>query len=129
MQQPAFKPGRSFLPPLACGAMVILFLVLSISAIRNKSATYDEPFHAVASWMQFRFDDFRMNYEDPPLTHYLSALPHSSDALNVNFFDARWINGASDPYTTWEFAADTLYRTPGNDGVKFIQISRMMMVT
>ena len=45
---------------VACGLLLVLFAVLSYSAVRTKSATYDEPMHALGAWIHLHHGDFRI---------------------------------------------------------------------
>jgi hypothetical protein len=112
-----------------CVALLLLFCVLSRSAVRTKSSTYDEPIHALGGWTHLRFGDFRNNFEDPPLWQYWAALPVGKDALKVNWGLPSWtgMNQFNDAQQ-WIFAVNTLYRTPGNDGEGFIQQMRAQMI-
>ncbi len=113
---------------VACGLLLALFAVLSYSAVRTKSATYDEPMHALGAWIHFHYGDFRINFEDPPLWQYWAALPNGKDAIKVNFDAESWRRMPENVYNEWQFTVDTLYHTPGNDGAAFVNRSRAMMV-
>ncbi|HEY7089102.1 MAG TPA: hypothetical protein VH518_13490, partial [Tepidisphaeraceae bacterium] len=46
-----------------CAGLLILFAILSYTASLTKSATYDEPLHAVAGFVHRTMGDFRINAE------------------------------------------------------------------
>ena len=100
----------------ACAALLVLFAVLSFTAIRGKSATYDEPLHAVGGYMKRHFADFRINPEDPSLFGFWSAIPHGPAALQVDVTSADFVQVATDIRTQWPFVISTLYHTPTRGG-------------
>ena len=120
--------SRRWLAPAVCAALLILFGALSYSASVTKSATYDEPMHAVGAWVHRHLRDFRINFEDPPLWHYWAALPHGPEALQPDLQHNVWLRMLEVSYAQWPFTVLTLYHTPGVDGEAFVQRSRAMMV-
>jgi hypothetical protein len=112
-----------------CAGLLILFAILSYTASLTKSATYDEPLHAVAGFVHRTMGDFRINAEDPALFGYWASLAHRKDALKINTDYRTWDQMLEDFSTyQWPFVMLTLYHTPGNDGDTFIQQSRFMFV-
>jgi len=57
------------------GLFCAVFATMVISFSRNSSATYDEPVHLSAGYTYWRWHDYRLNPEHPPLIKKLSALP------------------------------------------------------
>ena len=55
--------------------LLLSFLIQGIWFILNASPTADEPPHIASGWSYFKFWDFRMNPEHPPLIKYWCALP------------------------------------------------------
>jgi hypothetical protein len=112
-----------------CAALLILFAIVSYSAARTKSATYDESLHAVAGFVHLTTGDFRINPEHPALFGYWSALLHSRDELKLDLDSPFWTRmlQSMEP-NQWPFAVQTLYRTPGNDADAFLNKSRFMFV-
>ena len=51
------------------------FATMVISFSRNSAATYDEPVHLSAGYTYWRWHDYRLNPEHPPLIKKLAALP------------------------------------------------------
>lgn len=113
----------------ACALLLILFAALSYSAARKQSATYDEPLHSVAGYVQRTLLDFRINPEDPALFGYWASIPHASGSLKLDrdlrYWDAMLDDSAANK---WFFLWLTLYRTPENDASAFINASRRMFV-
>jgi Dolichyl-phosphate-mannose-protein mannosyltransferase len=67
-------PVAAWEAALALG-LAALFALLALSAAAGSSATYDEPTHLAAGYSYWRFGDFRLNPEHPPLVKLLAALP------------------------------------------------------
>lgn len=103
----------------------VVYATLSYTAVRTKSATWDEPGHAIGAWVHTRASDYRMDFDDPPLWQWWAMLPQRATALRTDFTAPAW---QQMPAAQWRFAIDTLYATPGNDGIGFINRSRFMMV-
>ncbi|HEY1629600.1 MAG TPA: phospholipid carrier-dependent glycosyltransferase, partial [Tepidisphaeraceae bacterium] len=113
----------------ACAALLILFAIISYSAVLSKSATYDEPLHAVAGFVHLVTGDFRINPEDPALFGYWGALPHSRNELSLDLNSPSWGKMIADTASNqWPFVVDTLYHTPGTDADAFLNKSRMMFI-
>ncbi len=119
------KP-RTTIPLCVC--FLGLFWLLAWWGVRGRSATYDEVFHAPAAWMHARYNDFRINPEDPPLWHYWASLPHWAAPPIVDTNTASWRAMPQDVMQQWRWSAETLYRTPGNDADAFVNKSRAMML-
>ncbi len=111
-----------------CAALLILFAILSYSASLTKTATFDEPLHAVAGWAIRTQGDYRIDPEDPALFTWLSALPHGSDALKFDPKSPELANVLKVHDQQWFSAINTLYRTPGNDPDAYINRSRFIFM-
>ena len=57
-----------------CSAGLLLFAAMSYTAVRQKSATADEPLHALAAYVRTFYGDFRLNPDHPPLWGYWAML-------------------------------------------------------
>ncbi len=64
------------------GGLTAIFLLLTISSVREESATSDETWHVSAGLCLLRTGDFRMNTDNPFPPNALAALPL---ALDKNF--------------------------------------------
>ncbi len=129
MQQPVPRsktPGR--LAVVCCTALLLVFAVVSWTAIQSKGPTYDEPYHALSAWLQLRHHDFRMDSEDPPLWQYWASVPNSTEALSADFGSPFWQQMPSKISYQWYWGVTTLYRTPANDPVRLIRNCRAMML-
>jgi len=143
--------GNGRLAVIICGGLLLLFALLSHFAISSKSATFDEPLHAVSAWLQLRFGDFRFDTEYPPLWKYWAAIPNGRDALKTtglklnlpeiadlppvrttsnDEFQKLLAFGSRDIFFEWPLIVMFLYQTEGNvtasDG--FIARSRDIML-
>src|SRR5262245_29449538 len=103
-----------------CAALLAIFAVLSWSAVSRKSATADEPLHALGAYVHTFHGDFRLNCEDPPLWKYWAMFPHQRGELKVDFDSSRWNSLPDDIWQGTSFVVQTLYGTPGNDPDTFI---------
>ncbi|HMB95168.1 MAG TPA: glycosyltransferase family 39 protein, partial [Tepidisphaeraceae bacterium] len=112
-----------------CAAMLILFAILSYSAVLKKSATYDEPLHTVGGFTQRVLGDFRLDADNPALFGYWASLPLRRDAMKLDLQSSYWKNTPLNAKANhWQFAVDTLYHTPGNDADSIINKSRFMFL-
>jgi hypothetical protein len=113
---------------LICAALLIAFAVTSYTAVLTKSATADEPLHAVAAYVRTFYGDFRLNPDHPPLWGYWAMLPQSRSSLKLDLDSEDW---KALPEKLWlgaKFSTGVLYRTAGNDPDRFINRSRLMML-
>src|SRR4051812_16369567 len=111
-----------------CGAGLLLFAAMSYTAVLKKSATADEPLHALAAYVCTFYGDFRLNPDHPPLWGYWAMLPQLRSSLKIDFDSADWKLLTSFMWSGAKFTTQTLYRTPGNDPDAFINRSRAMML-
>jgi hypothetical protein len=132
--QPAADRRRHRAFAGTCAGLLVLFAVLGYSAVvgtpwhPGKSATYDEPLHAVGGYLKRHHDDFRINPEDPSLFGLLASVPHGAGALDLDLNAPSFTQTVTDIRYQWSFVVDTLYRTPGNEPDHFLHRSRFMFV-
>lgn len=128
---------------IVCGALAVLFAVLSYSAVLTKSATYDEPYHMVGGFMRLKRGDYRFNVEDPALFGHFAALTLPDDAVQIPHpgrAEAAGSEKLMQPELTeqelyrdfptkvthqWILALRALYQTPGVDAVALIDRARL----
>jgi hypothetical protein len=91
-----------------------LLLVISISSLRNKSVTADEPAHLPSGYSYLATGDFRLNPEHPPLVKVLSALPLLIIKPKIDLGDSTWVEGRQ-----WEFGKKFLYEWNDADRLLF----------
>lgn len=76
---------------------IVLFSLISIGSLRQKSPTVDEPIHLLSGYASLKWGDYRANPEHPPLAKLWAALP----LLALDIKDPR-------PTTAeWEIIPDT----------------------
>ncbi|MGA2231224.1 MAG: hypothetical protein ABSH22_10030, partial [Tepidisphaeraceae bacterium] len=110
---------------LICAGLCILYAAVSWTAISNKSATWDEPGHAVTGWLMLWRHDYRLSPDVPPLWEDWVALPTSPDALLFDPDSPHYTNlHSKDDLFFW--IVQTLYHTPGNDPIDLVNRGRMM---
>jgi 4-amino-4-deoxy-L-arabinose transferase-like glycosyltransferase len=126
-----------------CGALSLLFVALSYSAVLTKSATSDEPYHVAGGFMRLRHGDYRFNVEDPPLFGYLAAMTLPDDAIRIPYPGRaeaarprqlmRPDLGEEELYRDfpavtmhqWVLVARAFYQTPGVDADALIDRARL----
>ena len=129
MSFPAATRNTTLICLSACAFFLATFGVLSTVSVLHKSATYDEPMHALAGWIHRQFGDYRMNFEDPPLWQRWATLSSGRETLSPDFASPAWKGMAENSYLQWSFAGETLFGGGAmNDGVSFISRTRAMMV-
>jgi hypothetical protein len=113
---------------IVCALLLALFGTLSYASVLTKSATFDEPVQVVAGWLRLHHQDFRLDFEDPPLWEDWASLPNGPSALKPDFQAQDWRGMPQRPALEWSFATHALYGTPGVDGVAVVNRSRAMML-
>jgi hypothetical protein len=119
------RPART---ALICGALLIVFYLLALSAVRTKSPTMDEPLHALGSYLHVFERDYRVNPEDPPLWNYLAMVPQLASRLQPNSARELWDKQLQDMNYWFMLTTEWLFHTPGQDGLAFINRSRAAML-
>jgi hypothetical protein len=109
-----------------CAALILIFAALAWSAVRMKSATVDEPAHALAGWLWTHEGDYRFDFEDPPLWGYWLSIPNGRNALHIDKTDPAWNTIARTHWTQTPWWMRTLRDTPGNDDVALVNRARPM---
>jgi len=113
---------------LICGGLALLFATLSYWAATDKSATYDEPLHAVAGHLVRHYGDYRIDPEDGALFTRWGALLHGHDALKIDQQNEHFKNVAEDHARQWPWVVRELYETSGVEGHAYVNRSRFMFV-
>ena len=86
---------------------LLLFAAMSYTAVLKKSATADEPLHALAAYVRTFYGDFRLNPDHPPLWGYWAMLPQSRSSLKINFDSADWKSLTSFMWSGAKFTTQT----------------------
>src|SRR3989442_4233893 len=105
---------------IAAIALIGIFCLQALLAIRRLSATSDEPIHLAAGYSYLQTRDFRMNPEHPPLAKLLAALPLLAIHPRFDTSQQNWKDAVQVP-----FAFEFLY---GNDADRLLFWSRTVMV-
>ncbi len=115
---------RRWLLRLVAAVLLFCFAAISWSAAGTKSPTFDEPYHALAAWVQFWHHDFRLDPQGGPLWHDWCALAVGPRSLRADFSADSWRQIPDDLLAQWPWTVQTLYRTPGNDAETFVMRQR-----
>src|SRR3954453_17681253 len=97
-----------------CALLLVGYALLARSAVRTKSASWDEPLHVLSAYMGRQYQDFRLDPPNPPLWTYSADLPHARGSIQVDLNSPIW---RMLPDQFWEehpWIQSTLYRTPAN---------------
>lgn len=138
----ASPPDSRGLKPVAawliCIVLLIQFAVLAWLGVRDRSATGDEPMHALGAYLVTRHGDYRINPEDPNLWQRWAALgqfnslnvKRSLEEMPVAAGERRagWADLLKDQRLRFWWASQVLYRTPGNDADGFLMGYRIMLI-
>jgi hypothetical protein len=114
---------------LVCAGLILLFTVVSMTAVNTKSGTFDEHLHLTGAWANLWQRDYRVDPANFTLWEYWAALPLGPNGLHLNQNDPNWkqqLTLLEHSDQRWE--VDMLYRTPGVDADKLFQRSRFMML-
>ena len=112
----------------ACAGLLGLYAALAWAAVQTKSPTFDEPYHALAGWVQLHRHDYRMDDEDPPLWLYWASLPNGPAAITADVGSPVWRSVPRQLVNQWYWEAQTLWLTPGNDADALVGRCRGMML-
>jgi hypothetical protein len=107
--------------PWAAGLVLVLFYATLQLSLREKSATYDEPGHATAGYVYWKYGDFRLDPENGNLSKRWIALPYVFSAYR---FPADTTGGWFES-NTWRFA-DAWFNRMGNDTTGMLARGRAM---
>ena len=118
---------RSWPAAVVCVALALAFALNAWLAASTKSATFDEPVYALSAWLSVNRGDFRLNPEHPALWKYLPAAALVGYPLKVDLAGAAGRAMFKVVESEWPFTVDTLYRTPGNDGIALVARARLAM--
>ena len=67
--------ARRLTSPIAAACLLLAFYVVLLFGLREKSATFDEPGHAMAGYVYWKFGDYRFDPENGNLSKRWIALP------------------------------------------------------
>jgi 4-amino-4-deoxy-L-arabinose transferase-like glycosyltransferase len=98
-----------------------LFVVLAVSSLWTRSATFDEGVYIASGYGHLAAADHRLIPVHPPLAKLLAAAPLVMAGARADFRDDSWRD--ADP---WDFAHRLLYRW--NDADRVLLLARLPMV-
>lgn len=105
--------------------LILIFCILSISTIIQKSVGFDEVIFPAAGYMYWTKGDYSLNVENPPLAKLLVSLPLLFLKLDIPDVCAL---PKSDPYYQFSFGSEFL--TKNKISQKMILLStRLVIVT
>lgn len=113
---------------MLCAGLLVAFTALAWSAVRGKSPTFDEPYHAMGGWLKLWHGEFRFDAENPPLWSMLAATLAGPNDIHVDLRRPNWEALTSDASEEYRWAIGQLFQTPGNDGVTFVAKFRVVML-
>ncbi len=107
--------------------LLAIFMALSLSAVRQKSPTFDETLHLFAGYANLKWGDFGLNPEHPPLAKIAAALPLLAMQLNPAGVDrAERDRVLADRGHAWELANRFLFLN--NDAESIFFRAKFVMV-
>jgi hypothetical protein len=99
-----------------------VFIALTISSYRQKSATVDEPNHLAAGYAALKLNDYHINPEHPPLLRMWAALPLlGMRGIDPNTNSVNWL-----PEERGLFSHEFLYEK--NNADRLLYAARFMNV-
>ena len=104
------------------GAILLVFAVQNLGAMRATTATSDETSHLPAGYTYVATGDYRLNPQHPPLVKILAGLPLLALEPRLNLADPGW--NASPP-EEWGFGFRFLY---ANDADRLLFWGRLPVV-
>jgi 4-amino-4-deoxy-L-arabinose transferase-like glycosyltransferase len=108
--------------------LLLLFFLTSWNAWRDKSATFDEPLHFVAAWVQTHYGDFRCDPEDPPLWRYYVAGGTDAKELAMPTSGELWDSMLQNRLGEGGYFRHVFYDTAGNDADGALSAGRLRML-
>lgn len=108
--EPASRLVRRLTSPWAAAVLLALFYAALFASLRDKSATFDEPGHAAAGFVYWKFNDYRLDPENGNLPKRWFALPFLFRADQPPDLNARaWQTG-----NTWLLSEAWFNRSGSN---------------
>lgn len=122
LQRPAFKAT------LVGVFLIILFVALSLDAVRQKSPTFDETLHLFAGYSYLKWGDFGINPEHPPLAKVVAALSLLTLSLSDRGLDKKERDLVQrDRGYGWELANRFLFLNNDGENIFFYAKSAMLI--
>ena len=127
----ADEDGRSrrLASVMVIGSFVLVFSLLCVSSLLQKSATIDEPVHLLSGYSYLKWADFRPNPEHPPFAKIWAALPLLAfDLKDPRISRPHWdlILENEFGYATTNVAEDMFF--VDNDGEVLLFCAKLQMI-
>jgi hypothetical protein len=103
------------------GALLALYVGLTVASLRQEAATFDEGAHLPAGYTYWARGDYRLNPEHPPLVKLLAAAPLLLLDVTMRDDDVTW-----SARRQWEFGRRFLYHW--NDADRLLLYGRLPIV-
>ena len=113
---------------VACGLLLAGFAELSLSAVRTKSVTIDEPVHLASGLAVLRLHDYRIDPATPPLAKCWAALAAAGRPLALVPSGPVWADRSWDPVGEAAWAAHMLLDVRSNGGIALIDRAHVLML-
>ncbi|HTW93322.1 MAG TPA: hypothetical protein VMD30_00925 [Tepidisphaeraceae bacterium] len=110
---------------ILCVFLWTIYGILAWCAVRTKSATFDEPSHAVLGWFMLHRADFRLGPDVPPLWEDFISLPNGPSAIHFDPADPAYVQMSPGVHQCL-YTHKILYQTAGNDGIAIVRRCRAM---
>lgn len=129
-----YKSGDSQVPPrltwwqrLAAAGLLGVYYVACVSAVVDKSATFDEPHHQTTGYTYWKLHDYRLQPQNGNLPQRWAAIPLLFGEYNFpNLEQEAWWNslgaGEGDDVISSQF-----FYTSGNDADRMLLLGRAMI--
>ena len=102
--------------------------IVAGQAASTKSATFDEPVHAMSGLLQWRYGDYRLNAEHPPLWKFVAGLSTRWVPLNVDLRSTQSQVMFANLNLQERWAVKTLFQTAENNGPALVDQARLGML-
>src|SRR5437870_10225120 len=78
------KRVRQLVPLIVCTVLILQFFILSLIAVRQKNATWDENFHVLGAYCDLWLHDYRCDFDNFTLWKYWAALPLGPNGVKIH---------------------------------------------
>ncbi|MBX3423715.1 MAG: hypothetical protein KF752_19330 [Pirellulaceae bacterium] len=109
-------------------AVALLHMLVSGHAASTKSATFDEPVHTLAGILQWRFDDYRLNPEHPPLWKLVAGMATTGLACSPDLQSTASQAMLANLNQQERWVIESLFRDPQHDGTQLVDRARLGML-
>jgi 4-amino-4-deoxy-L-arabinose transferase-like glycosyltransferase len=108
----------------ACAALIVISAAIQYLAWRDKGATFDEPTHLLAAYVQTAEGDFRIDPENPPLWKYYVGL--GMGKIQIDRANPLWDESLGSRAAEGTLVRETIYGQ-GNNTDQLVDAARFRM--